>query len=75
MVLVSDRFLSEIPANTTAFRSQDVTDLEPAAVSEIRIDAFKTTFTVDRQGDGWALTSPRAEKADTYCGPVVPQPA
>ena len=66
VVLVNDRFLSEIPAETTAFRSQNVTDLDPAAVSEIRIEALKTTFTVERQGDGWALKTPRTERADTY---------
>jgi Domain of unknown function (DUF4340) len=66
VVCVSDRFLVEIPRDSIAFRSQHVTDIDPAAVTEIAIDAFKTTFRLERQGAGWVLKSPQAEKADSY---------
>ena len=71
VVSVSDRFLTEIPRDTIAFRNQHVTDIEPAAVSEITIDAFGTTFRLERQGKTWELKSPRAEKADSHRGPVA----
>ena len=66
MVSVSDRFLIEIPRDSIAFRSQHVADIDPAAVSEIAIEAFSTTFRLERQGVGWVLKSPQAEKADSY---------
>jgi hypothetical protein len=65
VVLVSDRFLTEIPRDSTTLRGQNVTDIVAAEVSEIRVEAFKTIFTLQRQRDGWALLSPRAEKADS----------
>ncbi len=66
VVTVSDRFVAEIPRDTIAFRSQHITDLEPAAVAEIAIDAVGTTFRLERQGTSWNLKSPRDERADTY---------
>ena len=52
VVSVSDRFLIEIPRDSIAFRSQHVADIDPAAVSEIAIEAFSTTFRLERQGVG-----------------------
>ena len=51
VVVVTGRFLSEVPRDTIAFRSQQVTNIDPAAVSEITIDAFGTTFHLVRQGN------------------------
>ena len=65
VVLVSDRFLSEIPKDSVALRAQDVTDFLPAAVSQIEIKAQGSTFRLLRSREGWALKSPHAEKADT----------
>jgi hypothetical protein len=65
VVAVSDRFLTEIPRDSTALRAQNVADIVPGEISEIRIEAQKTAFTLQRQRDGWALRSPRAEKADS----------
>ena len=66
VVSVSDRFLVEIPRDSIAFRSQHVTDIDPAAVSEIAINALSTTFRLERQGTAWRLNSPQAGKADSY---------
>ena len=66
VVSVSDRFLVEIPRDSIAFRSQHVTDIDPAAVSEIAINAPSTTFRLERQGTAWRLNSPQAGKADSY---------
>jgi hypothetical protein len=66
VVVVGDRFLPEIPRDLTAFRSQQVSDIDPAAVTTIEVAALQTTFRLQRQGPGWALTSPGSEKADTY---------
>jgi hypothetical protein len=65
VVMVSDRFLPEIPKDTIALRAQDVADIFPAAVSQFEIKALGSTFTLVRKRDGWALQSPHAEKADT----------
>jgi hypothetical protein len=65
VVMVSDRFLTEIPKDTVALRAQDVTDFIPAAVSQFEVKAGGNTFSLVRQRDGWALRSPQAEKADT----------
>ncbi len=64
VVSVNDRFLTEIPRDSIAFRSQSVTDIVPAAVSEIAIDALATSFRLERQGTAWVFKSPPAEKAD-----------
>ena len=64
VLLVSDAFLSEIPRTTTAFRAQNVTDINPSAVRDIQIEAGKTTFKLRRVRDGWSLTAPRSERAD-----------
>ncbi len=66
VVCVSDRFLAEIPRDSIAFRSQHVSDIDPAAVSEIEVDAFKAKFRLERKGAGWILSLPQAEKADSY---------
>ena len=66
VVSVSDRFLVEIPRDSIAFRSQHVTDIDPAAVPEIAINALSTTFRLERQGTAWRLNSPQAGKADSY---------
>ena len=66
VVSVSDRFLVEIPRDSIAFRSQHVTDIDPAAVSEIAINTPSTTFRLERQGTAWRLNSPQAGKADSY---------
>ena len=68
VVLVDARFLSEIPKDSTTFRAQLVTEIEPTAVSEIQIEvrSLGTTFTLNPKGNAWELTSPRTEKADTY---------
>jgi hypothetical protein len=68
VALVEARFLSEIPKDSTTFRAQLVTEIEPAAVSEIQIEvkSLGPTFTLNPRGNAWELTSPRTEKADTY---------
>ena len=65
VALVDARFLAEIPRDTIAFRSQHVAEIDPAAVSEIRIEALKTTFDLARKGTAWELRSPRSERADS----------
>jgi hypothetical protein len=60
------RFLSEIPDRSTAFRSQNVTEIDPAAVTDIKIDALGKAFTLYRQREAWELTSPVEEKAETH---------
>lgn len=64
VLMVSDRFLSEIPKDSIALRAQDVADIVPAAVSKVEIKAIGTTFTLVKQASGWALRSPREETAD-----------
>lgn len=66
VVVVGDRFLSEIPRDTIALRDQHVTELDPAAVTEIEIHAQATDYRLVRQGNSWALTAPQAGRADTY---------
>jgi hypothetical protein len=66
VVVVGDRFLPEIPRDSTAFRSQHVSDIDAAAVTTVEVTALQTTFRLERQGPGWALSAPSSEKADTY---------
>jgi hypothetical protein len=63
---VGNRFLSEIPEKITAFRGQNVAEIDPAALTWIEIDALGKKFAVQRQGNGWQRTSPSDERADTY---------
>ena len=65
VVLVSDRFLREIPQDSVTLRAQDVTEIVPAAVSQIEIRTLGSIFTLVRQRNGWALRSPRDEPADS----------
>jgi hypothetical protein len=65
VVLVNDRFLSEIPTSNIPLRSQNVSEIDPGAVTEIQIDALKTTFKIELKGDRWMLSAPRSEQADT----------
>ena len=66
VVVVGDRFLPEIPRDSTAFRSQQVCEIDGAAVTAVEVTALQTTFRLERQGPGWALSAPSSEKADTY---------
>ncbi|MGO9600952.1 MAG: DUF4340 domain-containing protein [Isosphaeraceae bacterium] len=66
VVVVGDRFLPEIPRDSTAFRSQQVCDIDGAAVTAVAVTALQTTFRLERQGPGWTLSAPSSEKADTY---------
>jgi hypothetical protein len=63
---VDGKFLAEIPRDSIAYRSQHVADIEPAAVTKIRIEALKATFDLAREDTGWALKSPKPTRADTY---------
>src|SRR5271155_856142 len=64
VVIVDAKALAEIPSTAAALRSKTVADIEPAAVTEIRIETKIGTFAVSKRPDQWELTSPRAEKAD-----------
>lgn len=64
VVMVEARALSEVPAATTALRSQQVADIVPAAVTEIEIDTQSDVFKIKKDGKLWELTSPRKERAD-----------
>jgi hypothetical protein len=63
---VDGKFLAEIPRDSIAYRSQNVADIEPAAVTEIRIEALEATFDLAREGAAWELKSPKPARADTY---------
>ena len=65
VVIVEAKALAEVPSTPAALRGKAVADIEPAAVTEIRIETKIGTFAVSKRPDQWALTSPRAEKADT----------
>jgi hypothetical protein len=64
VVLVHSRFLSEIPRDRAAWRGQNVTDINPAAVSAVRVEALDAAFQLRKQAKGWVLTSPTSEPAD-----------
>jgi hypothetical protein len=64
VVAVDARALTELPRTAIALRDQHVVDIEPAAVTEIQIQARDRLFALKKEPDGWVLTSPRAEKAD-----------
>jgi hypothetical protein len=66
VALVDARFLTEIPRDSTTFRSQLVADIDPAAATEIQIQALGATFSLSRKATVWELKSPLAERADSY---------
>ncbi len=65
MVIVDAKALAEVPESAVALRSQQVADIEPAAVTQIEIQARGDTFSLKRGPSDWELTAPRKEKADT----------
>jgi hypothetical protein len=65
VVMVDSKALVEIPRSALALRSQQVADIQPAAVSRIEVEMKGATFSLARDGRGWRLATPRAEKADT----------
>jgi hypothetical protein len=65
VVIVDAKALAEVPSTAAALRSKNVADIEPAAVTEIRIETKIGTFAVSKRPHQWELTSPRTEKADT----------
>src|SRR5262249_18386662 len=64
VVIVDAKALSEVPSTATALRSQQVADIEPAAVTRIEIQALGEPFTLQRSPAPWELSAPRKEKAD-----------
>jgi hypothetical protein len=64
VVAVDAKALAELPRTTIALRDQRVVDIDPAAVTAIEIQARDRLFVLKKESAGWALTSPRAEKAD-----------
>ncbi len=65
VVMVDARALAEIPESPTLLRSQQITDIVPAAVSAIEIATRSDIFKLSKGSTGWELTSPRREKADS----------
>jgi len=65
VVAVDAKALAEVPASAVALRSQQVADIEPAAVTEIQIHCRGDTFSLKKGLSEWELTAPRHEKADT----------
>ena len=65
VVIVDAKALSEVPTSAVALRSHQVADIEPAAVTQIEIQARGDTFALKRGPRNWELTAPRKEKADT----------
>jgi Domain of unknown function (DUF4340) len=65
VVIVDAKALSEVPQSAVALRSHQVADIEPAAVTQIEIQARGQTFALKRGPRDWELTAPRKEKADS----------
>jgi hypothetical protein len=63
-VAVDARALSEVPADATALRGQEVAEVLPAAVDRIEIQTIRDLFKLEREAGGWQLSSPRKERAD-----------
>jgi hypothetical protein len=64
VLIVAAKPLLEIPTTAVALRSQQIADVEPAAATQIEIQARTEKFALSRGPKGWELTSPHAEKAD-----------
>jgi Domain of unknown function (DUF4340) len=64
VVIVDAKALAEIPASAVALRSQQVVDIDPAAVNQIEVKTRSETFSLARGPQGWNLLAPRASKAD-----------
>lgn len=64
VVEVESRALSEIPAEAKALRSQNVAEINPSEVDRFEIQTRSDLFRVERERDGWMITSPRSERAD-----------
>ena len=64
VVIVDAKALSEVPSDAIALRSQQVADIDPAAVTKIQIQARGDTFALEKGPTAWELTSPRKAKAD-----------
>jgi len=64
VVMVDAKALSEIPQAAIALRSQQVADLDPAAVTAIEIKTRAHTFALKKGPADWELTAPRQEKGD-----------
>jgi hypothetical protein len=64
VVMVEARAISEIPTEATALRSQQVTDIVPAAVTQIEVITRSDIFKLEKAHGVWQLISPRKEKAD-----------
>ena len=65
VVIVDAKALSEVPQSAVALRSHQVSDIEPAAVTQIEIQTRGEKFALTRGPRYWELTAPRKEKADT----------
>ena len=74
VVIVDAKALSEVPTSAVALRSQQVADIEPAAVTRIEIQARDDTFALARSQKGWELTAPRAGESRHHLGHVVLEP-
>jgi hypothetical protein len=64
VVMVEGRALTEIPADATALRSQQIAEILPAAVTEFEIGTTRDVFKLRKDRGGWDLLSPRKERAD-----------
>jgi len=64
VVVVDAKALAEIPQTAVALRSQQVADIEPAAVTAIQFQTKDHTFALKKGPTDWELTAPQQETAD-----------
>jgi hypothetical protein len=65
VVIVDAKALAEIPTSAVALRSQQITDIDPAAVTQVEIETRLEKFALAKQANGWELSSPQVARADT----------
>ncbi len=64
VVTISAAPLAELPRSSVALRSKKVAELEPLAVSEVRIKSPVQTFLLKKESNEWMQKEPQAERAD-----------
>ena len=74
VVIVDAKALSEVPATAVALRSQQVADIEPAAVTQIEIKAKDDTFCAQEGPGGLGADSPRPGESRQRLGHRIPEP-
>ncbi len=65
VVTVDSKAVAEIPQSTLALRSQQIAEIDVAAVTQIEIKSRNLSFRIDKEPDGWKVIEPNPEKADT----------